>query len=230
MSTGPETMQYFEELRLSQQRGEITDAGQDSEWSWRNLAKIQKLRLVLALCDGNAMRSRLVKQFLNSYGIPAIAAAVGDVSKQVNRVHPPDSVMRFVARVCPTNHELGWEPGFIKRVTPLMYASAWRVLVACDRSHLLPWMNPNDERLNIVTAADPKDENEYYATYCTLAENVSRFVAREYPSHMLAISSPYPTRALSERLQRERSQLDFSCIPFGWDHPLKQYSAHGQIF
>ncbi|MBP6994405.1 hypothetical protein KBB12_04125 [Candidatus Woesebacteria bacterium] len=230
MSTGIEATHYFEQLRLMQESGSIPDAGYDDPLSWRNLAKIQKLGLALAVCDGNAMRSRLVKLALNSYGIPAIAAAVGDVSKQVNRVHPPDSVMRFVARVYPTNHELGWQPGLIKRVTPLMYASARYVLVACDRSHLLPWMNPNDERLNFVTAADPQDETEYYGTYCTLMENVSRFVAREYPRHVWVTTSSYPTRKMSDQLFQERSQLDFSCIPFGWDHPLKQYAARGQVF
>ena len=195
------------------------------------LEKLIKLGLVLTLCDGNVLRSRVGAQVLKSYRIPSISAAVGDISKQINKIISPDLVMRCVNRKLPTRSDYGWQSGNIKQVEPLMAACARYILVYCPLSHLPNFIDPSDPRVHSLFCPDPKDESEYSQTIDQVQLLTVEFVRKLYPDRLAEMTAPAVTSLMiGQRIDEELKELDFSCVPHHWGSPLQQFSAFGEIF
>ena len=202
----------------------------DSEIYWASLEELRALKFVLTLCIGNAFRSRLGKKVLNGLGVPAISAAVGDITMQRNRVLPPDSVMQFMNDRHPSSG--GVLPIFqaepMRIVTELMVASAAHVLAYCDPEHLNHVIDLSDPRLHLLYANDPTTPDDYHATYEQVVSGTVKFFHKNFRDRSAAITAPaYASRRISMKIEEETRKLNYSIIPGGWGNPLTSYDSCG---
>ena len=213
--------------------GAISARGVDYPSNWEKLEYLKKLGLVFTFCHGNALRSRVAALTLRGLGIPTFSAAFGDITKQINKDFPPDSVMRFMNRHVPSRHELGrWAPGRIRQATPLMAACAEYMLVYCHESYLPAFVDPNDPRVHLMFAKDPRDETEYLSTYEAVVEQTVDFFHSHYRDRSIAMTCPNLIIAgtIHQRIDVEMAGLDFSRVPREWGNPFGNFQPGGEEF
>ncbi len=201
----------------------------DSDLNWSRLEELKKLELVVALCDGNAFRSRIAKKVLNYLYIPAISAAVGDITKQKNKILPPKSAMSFMSHYGYPSGDLPIfraEP--MRIVTKLMIACAAQVLAYCDEKHLKHVIDLSDPRLHLLYSRDPQTPQDYYDTYEQVVKGTIDFFHKHYPerSAIMSVSAPISNNIYA-RIESKRKQLDFSIVPSSWGKPLRSYNISG---
>lgn len=108
---------------------------------------------VLCLDTGCVLRSQTGRLVCNEYGIPAIAAALGDVSSQHFKGYVPESAVQTLQKY---QFRVQKEP--IQEVTEEM---AWKAgtIVIYDSTflHRHPFIDPYDPRVHILAVPDVSD-------------------------------------------------------------------------
>ncbi len=203
--------------------------GYEQESYWSRLEELKKLELVVALCDGNAFRSRIAKKTLNSLGLPAISAAVGDITKQKNKILPPKSAMLFMSHYGFPRGELPiFRAETMRIVTNLMIACAAQVLAYCDAGHLKHVIDLSDPRLHLLHSSDPQTPQDYDETYEQVVKRTVAYFHQHYRERSAMRSAPAPiSNNIYERIELKRKQLDFSIVPSSWGNPLRSYNSSG---
>jgi protein-tyrosine-phosphatase len=199
----------------------------DYEGEWKLLEQLQKLNLVFCFCDGNAFRSRVGKLMLNRNGVPAISAAVGDITKQHNKRFPPPSTLSFLSDAGSPQGELRMfraEP--MRMASELMVACAAHILAYCPADHLKHLIDLSDPRLHLLYTPDPVTPRDYRQTYDQVVRCTADFFHKHYPDRSAAMTIKTPTSAIiSQRIATEMRKLNFSIVPSSWGNPLTSFDA-----
>lgn len=137
---------------------------------------------ILFLCTGNVLRSQTGEMFSRLSGVPALSAAVGEVSKQHYQDTVPPHIVGLFWKLGLDNEIRGKR---IKGVNEEMLAQVKHIVAFCSPEELArhPLIDMNDPRLHLRQTPDPDGHPEkYLEVVASICHSVHDFLEEYFPN------------------------------------------------